>query len=277
MKKILLIPFVTLFLSTALFSGGLEYARVSIVPEYESNNIVIFVSGKTDSTGMEGDLAFLIPDNVDSLMQITFDEKSDVEVHPFPISTIQGKSWVKAGEISGEFAFMLVSEHFHAPGKRDFSYDLEFNQSIKALSIEIQEPPMASQFHSSEENAEIEDDPHGQKIHRVHLHDFMAGTKKSMHISYVNSKGITTRQILEEMMGNPNAQVQNPAPRMQTAPIRHKLYLWQPTAILLVLAVIIGGVFVSQNKTKKNNLCPSCKAEVKDASKFCSKCGTQLL
>ncbi|MBL7014492.1 MAG: zinc ribbon domain-containing protein [Candidatus Marinimicrobia bacterium] len=276
MKKTTILPLLTILIPIILFGEGLEYARVSIVPEYEGNNMVIFISGKTDSTGMNGSLEFAIPQETDSLMQIKFIGENDVDVQPFPFSERSNGNWVNAGAVSGEFAFMIISHHFHNPGKRDFTFNMEFNQVIQGLSLEIQEPPMATQFHSSEADAEIEDDPHGQKIHRVHLHDFKPGTQKSIHISYINERGITTKGMLQEMMGN---QSDMPPARMQRENepvVRHKLYLWQPTLIAIILAVFIGGIYKMQPGAIEENACQECKAPLVKNAKFCSSCGSKL-
>ena len=84
MKKRFILTFLITLLPISLFGKGLEYARIAIVPEYEGNNIVIFISGKTDSTGMDGTLEFAIPQETDSLMQIKFIDENDVDVQPFP-------------------------------------------------------------------------------------------------------------------------------------------------------------------------------------------------
>jgi len=277
MKNTFILTFLTALVPIFLFGEGLEYARISIVPEYEGNNIVIFISGKTDSTGMDGTLEFAIPQETDSLMQIKFIGENEVDVQPFPYGSNGENNWVNAGDITGEFAFMIISHHFHNPGKRDFTFNMEFNQMIHAVSLEIQEPPMATQFHSSESEAEIEDDPHGQKIHRVHLHEFEPGTKKSIHISYNNERGITTKGMLQEIMGNQSDMPPARAQREIEPVVRHKLYLWQPTVIALMLAIIIGFIYSQQSTSTEPKDCPSCNAPIAKGAKFCAECGRKLV
>jgi hypothetical protein len=276
MKKRFILTFLITLLPISLFGKGLEYARIAIVPEYEGNNIVIFISGKTDSTGMDGTLEFAIPQETDSLMQIKFIDENDVDVQPFPYNRKADNNWVNAGEISGEFAFMIISHHFHTPGKRNFTFNMEFNQVIHVLSLEIQEPPMATQFHSSEVEAEIEDDPHGQKIHSVHLHEFEAGTKKSIHISYNNERGMTTKNMLQEMIDNQSDMPPARGQQKKKPVVRHKLYLWQPTVIAVLLAIIIGFIYSQQSATSDWKYCPSCKTQTTKSAKFCSECGDTI-
>lgn len=276
MKKSIYYLFGLILLPYFIQAKGLEYARVSIVPEYEMNNFVLFISGSTDSLGMDGPLQFTIPAETDSLMQIIFKGENDVDITKYPFEKRNNKGWVQLDAIKGQFAFMAVTSHIHAPGKRDYSYPMEFNQPIHTLTLEIQEPPMATQFHSSEIDAEIENDPHGQKIHRINIHKYVPNTTKTIHVSYVNERGITTKEMLQEMMGNPSSGTQNIEAPFREPIKRHSLYLWQPIVIVLSLGFIIGFLFINQKNINESLKCPSCNNPISRDDSFCSHCGEKL-
>ena len=74
-----------------------------------------------------------------------------------------------------------------------------------------------------------------------------------------------------------------------TPPIRHKLPLWQPLAVLGLVAIVVGWMFsiqlkreeagverVSTTVNKKGVFCTHCGKSVQSKNKFCANCGGKL-
>ena len=63
-------------------------------------------------------------------------------------------------------------------------------------------------------------------------------------------------------------------------PIRHRLPLWEPFAVLGALSILVGALFLNnnQNKSIKNrkNYCSKCGNKLKTNDKFCSTCGDKV-
>ncbi|MBT6418586.1 MAG: zinc-ribbon domain-containing protein, partial [Candidatus Marinimicrobia bacterium] len=136
--------------------------------------------------------------------------------------------------------------------------------------------------------AETFQDQHGLNFKRIHLHDFRANTNKAISFSYENPTGGISINALQTMLSNDDNAAIPSAPSVKTAPVRHKLPLWQPLVVLGIVAVIVGGMFYAQKKSElKDNFdskpqkgngkfCTGCGAPIQDNHKFCANCGGEL-
>ena len=88
------------------------------------------------------------------------------------------------------------------------------------------------------------------------------------------------------MLSTDDQIISPPSPNISDqAPIRHKLPLWQPLAILGVVSLTVGWMFSVNTKkessldlnatslSKKGSFCTSCGQLLLPEHKFCSNCG----
>ena len=138
----------------------------------------------------------------------------------------------------------------------------------------------------SEKDSEEFKDQHGINFKRVHLHDFKENTTKSVSFSYDNPTGEISINKLQTMLSTDDQLISPSTPNVESqVPIRHKLPLWQPLAILGVVSLTIGWMFSvntkkeplqksnSTSSSSKGSYCTACGQLFLPEHKFCSNCG----
>ena len=101
----------------------------------------------------------------------------------------------------------------------------------------------------SEKDSEEFKDQHGINFKRVHLHDYKENTTKSVSFSYDNPTGEISINKLQTMLSTDDQLISPSTPNVESqVPIRHKLPLWQPLAILGLVSLTIGWMFSVNTK-----------------------------
>ena len=123
---------------------------------------------------------------------------------------------------------------------------------------------------------------------RVHIHDFKANARKSVSFSYLNPTGEISINKLQTMLSNDDRVVTPQiTPNTKIPPVRHKLPLWQPLAVLGVITIMVGWMFSVQKKKERvdgtqskpiienGTFCTHCGHSLLSEHKFCANCGGQ--
>ena len=114
----------------------------------------------------------------------------------------------------------------------------------------------------------------------------MANTIKSVSFSYENPTGEISINKLQTMLSTDDQIISPSTPNsINQTPIRHKLPLWQPLAVLGVVSLTVGWMFSvnrkkemvqqpsSKSSTNKGSFCTNCGQSFLPEHKFCSNCG----
>ena len=255
--------------------GDLSHGRMSIIPEYDQNNVTILFSGHRADDTKKTAFLFTVPLDVDSVSLIKSNANGELDFVLIPARLIKDLKWVEVAPDLNEFAFMINSTNFPKPGERYFQYELSFSEMIGEFNFEIQEPLPAENFEYSGFNGEKTQDAHGQTSHSIQWKNIVENETKLISISYSNSHGLTTRSALAELM---TSLQKEGLPKQPIKKIkRHKIYNWEPLVALLVVTLFIAIIMIVYQNDKTNALtCLNCGQKRTRLDNFCSGCGEKF-
>ena len=264
--------FILFILMVVHLRGDLSHARMSIIPEYDQNNVTILFSGHRLDETQKMPFFFTVPLDVDSVSLIKTNTNGELDFVLIPTRLIKDLKWVEVSPNLNEFAFMINSTKFPEPGNRHFEYSLSFSEVIGEFNLEIQEPLPAENFEYSGFQGAKEQDAHGQTTHSIQWQNILENETKLISISYSNSRGLTTRSALAELMTL--SQKEDPPKQPINKIKRHKLYIWEPLIALAVVTLFIAIIMMVYQNGKTNSLtCHNCGQKRTRLDNFCSGCG----
>ncbi len=279
MKKITLL--LSLFSSLALSQGSVfKQFDVIVYPEYYFTGIMVEVNGTMADVVLPLDVEISVPANTDSVYYVAGLPEEETEVIPLSVLSSDGRHFIRLNiqdKTFRAFIFYAIEQNGH---ERSATFMFQVNQYLEEAHLIIQEPVVAENFSISDTGAEPFDDQHGITFHRLHLHDLQPGALKTISFSYTNPTGETSIQQLQKMLSGGSILPKSRPPIEK--PQRHTLPLWQPMAVLGVLAVIVGAMFMAQKKrdnvspAAEGKFCKSCGKQVNPEQKFCASCGGKL-
>lgn len=267
-----------------VFFLGFNYAQVSpfnsydvvLYPEYYFDGLMAEIDAEVKDESLPLDLEIRVPINADSIFFVSGTASSEAEVKNLPILNSKNRSFVKINILESKFRLFIFYNLDKKGNRRTGVYDLELNHFINDAHIIVQVPLVAEGFTFSEKDSEEFKDQHGINFQRVHLHDFMANTTKSVSFSYENPTGQISINKLQTMLSTDDQIISPSTPNsINQIPIRHKLPLWQPLAVLGVVSLTVGWMF-SVNRKKEMVQQPSSKLSTNQGS-FCTNCGQSFL
>jgi ribosomal protein L32 len=267
-----------------VFFLGFNYAQVSpfnsydvvLYPEYYFDGLMAEIDAEVKDESLPLDLEIRVPINADSIFFVSGTASSEAEVKNLPILNSKNRSFVKINILESKFRLFIFYNLDKKGNRRTGVYDLELNHFINDAHIIVQVPLVAEGFTFSEKDSEEFKDQHGINFQRVHLHDFMANTIKSVSFSYENPTGEISINKLQTMLSTDDQIISPSTPNsINQIPIRHKLPLWQPLAVLGVVSLTVGWMF-SVNRKKEMVQQPSSKSSTNQGS-FCTNCGQSFL
>jgi len=267
-----------------VFFLGFNYAQVSpfnsydvvLYPEYYFDGLMAEIDAEVKDESLPLDLEIRVPINADSIFFVSGTASSEAEVKNLPILNSKNRSFVKINILESKFRLFIFYNLDKKGNRRTGVYDLELNHFINDAHIIVQVPLVAEGFTFSEKDSEEFKDQHGINFQRVHLHDFMANTTKSVSFSYENPTGEISINKLQTMLSTDDQIISPSTPNsINQIPIRHKLPLWQPLAVLGVVSLTVGWMF-SVNRKKEMVQQPSSKLSTNQGS-FCTNCGQSFL
>ena len=277
-----------------VFFLGFNYAQVSpfnsydvvLYPEYYFDGLMAEIDAEVKDESLPLDLEIRVPINADSIFFVSGTASSEAEVKNLPIFNSKKRSFVKINVLERKFSLFIFYNLDKKGNRRTGVYDLELNHFINDAHIIVQVPLVAEGFTFSEKDSEEFKDQHGINFQRVHLHDFMANTIKSVSFSYENPTGEISINKLQTMLSTDDQIISPSTPNsINQIPIRHKLPLWQPLAVLGVVSLTVGWMFSvnrrkemvqqpsSKSSTNKGSFCTNCGQSFLPEHKFCSNCG----
>ena len=267
-----------------VFFLGFNYAQVSpfnsydvvLYPEYYFDGLMAEIDAEVKDESLPLDLEIRVPINADSIFFVSGTASSEAEVKNLPILNSKNRSFVKINILESKFRLFIFYNLDKKGNRRTGVYDLELNHFINDAHIIVQVPLVAEGFTFSEKDSEEFKDQHGINFQRVHLHDFMANTTKSVSFSYENPTGEISINKLQTMLSTDDQIISPSTPNsINQIPVRHKLPLWQPLAVLGVVSLTVGWMF-SVNRRKEMVQQPSSKLSTNQGS-FCTNCGQSFL
>ena len=277
-----------------VFFLGFNYAQVSpfnsydvvLYPEYYFDGLMAEIDAEVKDESLPLDLEIRVPINADSIFFVSGTASSEAEVKNLPILNSKNRSFVKINILESKFRLFIFYNLDKKGNRRTGVYDLELNHFINEAHIIVQVPLVAEGFTFSEKDSEEFKDQHGINFQRVHLHDFMANTTKSVSFSYENPTGEISINKLQTMLSTDDQIISPSTPNsINQIPVRHKLPLWQPLAVLGVVSLTVGWMFSvnrrkemvqqpsSKSSTNKGSFCTNCGQSFLPEHKFCSNCG----
>ena len=264
--------FILFILVVVHLRGDLSHGRMSIIPEYDQNNVTILFSGHRADDTQKKAFFFTVPLDVDSVSLIKTNSNGELDFVLIPTLLIKDLKWVEVSPNLNEFAFMINSTKFTEPGNRHFEYSLSFSEVIGEFNLEIQEPLPAENFEYSGFQGAKEQDAHGQTTHSIQWQNILENETKLISISYSNSRGLTTSSALAELM---TLSQKEDLPKQPINKIkRHKLYIWEPLIALAVVTLFIAIIMMVYQNGKTNSLtCHNCGQKRTRLDNFCSGCG----
>ena len=269
--------FIIFILGVVNLKGDLSHGRMSIIPEYDQNNVTILFSGHRAENTQKTAFLFTVPLDVDSVSLIKSNSDGELDFIIIPTRLIKDLKWVEVAPDLNEFAFMINSTKFPKPGNRHFEYYLSFSEMIGEFNFEIQEPLPAENFKYSGFQGEKTQDAHGQTNHSIQWKNILENETKLISISYSNSRGLTTRSALAELMILSQQDAPPDEQPINKKIKRHKLYIWEPLVALLVVTLFIAIIMMVYQNGKTNSLtCHNCGQKRTRLDNFCSGCGEKF-
>jgi len=277
-----------------LFIWGVNYAQLSpfnsydvvLYPEYYFDGLMAEIDAEVKDESLPLDFEMRVPINADSIFFVSGAASSEAEVKNLEILKSNNRSFVKISILESKFRIFIFYNLDKKGDLRTGVFDLELNHLVNDAHIIVQVPLVAEGFTFSEKDSEEFKDQHGINFQRVHLHDFSANTTKSVSFSYDNPTGEISINKLQTMLSTDDQISSSLAPNnISQAPIRHKLPLWQPLAVLGIVSLTVGWMFSvnrkkdtlqqasSSSSTNKGSFCTNCGQSFLPEHKFCSNCG----
>lgn len=262
---------------------------VVLYPEYYFEGLMAEVDGEIKEGQFPLNFEMDVPANTDSVFFVSGTATSEAAVKHLSVLKQNQRSYVQVSVIESKFRMFIFFDGEKDGTNRKGGFTLKLNHQVDDAHIIIQEPLIAENFQFSEKESEAFKDQHGINFRRVHIHDFKANTAKSVSFSYENPSGEISINKLQTMLASDDRTASPaPAPTASQKPIRHKLPLWQPLAVLAVVAVSVGWMAsvqrkketsdggVSVAKTGSGKFCTHCGESISPKHKFCAHCGGKL-
>ena len=261
---------------------------VVLYPEYYFDGLMAEVDGEVNTDYLPLSFEMSVPENADSVFFVSGSASSEAEVNYLSILNTNNRSFVQLSILESKFRIFIFYDLKKNGDNRSGSFDLEINHPLDDAHIIVQEPLIAEGFTFSEKDAGTFQDQHGMNFQRVHIHDFKANARKSVLFSYLNPTGEISINKLQTMLSNDDRVVTPQiTPNTKIPPVRHKLPLWQPLAVLGVITIMVGWMFSIQQKKERvdgtqskpiienGTFCTHCGHSLLSEHKFCANCGGQ--
>lgn len=262
------------------FAYGNDFGRFDAVvfPEYYYPGIMVEIQAEPDSGRSFPAFSIVVPIEADSAFMVL---QSGGDPISLDLTPDRGGKRIDIPESKTPVRIFYFYPRESIGDSISFSYDLEINTFLKDAHILIQEPMVAEQFKISESGSEIFQDPHGLTFHRFHVAELKSGEKKSFFVSYQNTSGKTTMDVLRNLLSTDQPDMSRQEPILSSKVIqRHTLPTWQPLTVLGVFAVIVGMLFQRQRKREENSdadpFCTNCGSKKNTDDTYCAKCGKEL-
>lgn len=283
MRTSFLLPFLPLTLG-AFPASPFEDFIVAIWPEYDHPGVLVIYTGTVKESHLPLSLDLRVPEETDLVLAVGQNDTAG-NLAPIPVEATRDGKWARTRLVRPAFQIEFYFDPFDEGERREGNLTVQLNQPLAGYHLAVQRPLMAQRFQISEPAAETFNDDHGFTYYRVHLDTLPAGQAKSVSFSYVNRDNRLSLERLQETLGGAPAGTRAPDSRAGTAVSRYRLPTYEPLAVLGILSLVVGYIFLRSNGPRrvrpgtggKKSFCPHCGSPVNRGDNFCSDCGKKLL
>ena len=277
MRKYLYI--VIIFYQNVLATSPISKLNVYIYPEYYYSGVMVELNGKVEASALPLVLEMVVPAKTDSVFLVLGIANDESEVLPVIIDNKELNSWVQFDLDKPSFRIFVFYVPFDTSSTRKFNYTVQATVPLNEFHFFIQEPLVAQDFTLSQEST-ANKDQHGITFHQIHVAELPAMSAKTISISYTNHTRQTTMVLLQQLLSERSQGNSEAAQSKQVVPQRHRLPLWEPLAVLGILAILVGIVFYNQKDyggvSNGEKYCPGCGKKISISDKYCANCGGKL-
>ena len=279
MQKYLFIILLFIY-SSLIASSKINDLNVYIYPEYYYSGVMVEINGKINLPDSSFSMKMLVPTLTDSVFYVSGTTNDESEVQVLDIKDENSMKWVHLDLNKSSFRVFVFYNPFNSSIIRNIEYPLQFTASLGEFHVFVQEPLVSTNFNIDLESTSNKDQ-HNIVFHQIHYQELKEMSKEVIYFNYDNPSKKTTMQYLQEkLVNNPGSNNEVLDMKKNRTPIRHRLPLWEPFAVLGSLSILVGALFLNnnQNKSIKNrkNYCSKCGNKLKTNDKFCSTCGDKI-
>jgi len=241
---------------------------------------MVEINGKINLPDSSFSMKMLVPTLSDSVFYVSGTTNDESEVQVLDIKDENSMKWVHLDLNKSSFRVFVFYNPFNSSIIRNIEYPLQFTASLGEFHVFVQEPLVSTNFNIDLESTSNKDQ-HNIVFHQIHFQELKEMSKEVIYFNYDNPSKKTTMQYLQEkLVNNPGSNNEVLDMKKNRTPIRHRLPLWEPFAVLGALSILVGALFLNnnQNKSIKNrkNYCSKCGNKLKTNDKFCSTCGDKV-
>ena len=263
--------------SPLVASSKLTDLNIYIYPEYYYSGVMVEINGKINLPDSSFSMGMLVPTMTDSVFFVSGTTNDQSEVKVLDIKNENSMSWVRIDLNKSSFRIFVFYNPFNSSNKRNIEYPLQFTTSLGEFHVFVQQPLVSTNFNIDLESTSNKDQ-HNIIFHQIHFQELKEMSKKVVYFSYDNPSMKTTMQYLQERVAdNSNNNDKVTELTKKRAPDRHRLPLWEPLAVLGILSILVGGLFIKNNQNKNHhnskNYCSKCGNKLNTNDKYCSTCG----
>ena len=277
MRKYLYI--VILFYQNVLATSPISKLDIYIYPEYYYSGVMVELIGKVEESALPLALGMVVPATTDSVFLVSGIANDESEVLPVTIDNKESNSWVRLDLDKPSFRIFVFYVPFDTSSTRKFNYTVQTTVPLDEFHVFIQEPLFAQDFTLAQEST-ANKNQHGITIHQIYIAELPTMSAKTISISYTNHTTQTTMVLLQQLLSERSQGKSEAAQSKQVVPQRHRLPLWEPFAVLGILAILVGIIFYNQKDyssvSNGKKYCSGCGKKIGISDKYCTNCGGKL-
>ena len=270
---------VILFYQNVLAASPISKLDVYIYPEYNYSGVMVELIGKVEESALPLALGMVVPATTDSVFLVSGIANDESEVLPVTIDNKESNSWVRLDLDKPSFRIFVFYVPFDTSSTRKFNYTVQTTVPLDEFHVFIQEPLVAQDFTLAQEST-ANKNQHGITIHQIYIAELPTMSAKTISISYTNHTTQTTMVLLQQLLSERSQGKSEAAQSKQVVPQRHRLPLWEPFAVLGILAILVGIIFYNQKDyssvSNGKKYCSGCGKKIGISDKYCTNCGGKL-
>jgi hypothetical protein len=270
---------VILFYQNVLAASPISKLDVYIYPEYNYSGVMVELIGKVEESALPLALGMVVPATTDSVFLVSGIANDESEVLPVTIDNKESNSWVWLDLDKPSFRIFVFYVPFDTSSTRKFNYTVQTTVPLDEFHVFIQEPLFAQDFTLAQEST-ANKDQHGITFHQIYIAELPTMSAKTISISYTNHTTQTTMVLLQQLLSERSQGKSEAAQSKQVVPQRHRLPLWEPFAVLGILAILVGIIFYNQKDyssvSNGKKYCSGCGKKIGISDKYCTNCGGKL-
>jgi hypothetical protein len=270
---------VILFYQNVLAASPISKLDVYIYPEYYYSGVMVELIGKVEESALPLALGMVVPATTDSVFLVSGIANDESEVLPVTIDNKESNSWVRLDLDKPSFRIFVFYVPFDTSSTRKFNYTVQTTVPLDEFHVFIQEPLFAQDFTLAQEST-ANKDQHGITFHQIYIAELPTMSAKTISISYTNHTTQTTMVLLQQLLSERSQGKSEAAQSKQVVPQRHRLPLWEPFAVLGILAILVGIIFYNQKDyssvSNGKKYCSGCGKKIGISDKYCTNCGGKL-